>query len=59
MKWLLIITGLAILIDLAMGDPVRLRHLNFYVIKQVFNDIVSFLSRGEYQQLIQSNAPKH
>ena len=57
MKRLLVIACLAGLIDLGIGDPMRLRHPNLAGVKQVVHNTVDFLVRGEYQQVLQSQMP--
>jgi hypothetical protein len=57
MKWLLALACLAVIIDLGVGDPMRLRHPNLAGLKQVVHNTVDYLARGEYQQLLQAQTP--
>jgi len=58
MKWLCILVCLAIVFDLASGDPLRLRHPNFSAIRQTVNNIALRIEHGEYLGLVKSAIPK-
>jgi hypothetical protein len=59
MKWLCILVFLAIVFDLADGDPLRLRHPNFSAIRQSVRNIAIRIEHSEYLGLVKSAIPKH
>ena len=57
MKWFLILIAIAIVSDLALGDPVNL-HGGYLVVRQVVVNVASDIAQGNYQQLLHPSLAK-
>jgi len=58
MKWLFAIACIAVLCDLAAGDPMRLRNPDFAAMTKVVRDIGYHLERGEFLQIFEASSLK-
>jgi hypothetical protein len=58
MKWVLALACLAVLLDLAMNDPMGIRRIDFNDVRQSVENFAYHLTRTEYQEVLDAKTIK-